>query len=176
MKINQLIVTLSLILLASIANAQEGFNFAQNQAKVWELTKQRTLAVAKAMPEANYNYSPTEGVKSFGQQMAHISNSMLSMSARFIMDKSYSGREKDASKMNKNKIIIDLENAFNSVLKDFSSLNDEVLKTTGKKHGAFPLTKWQSLLFMRDHITNHRAKAVLYLRLKNITPPRYGFN
>lgn len=173
---NKLLLTLFITLIAGITNAQEAFNFSKNQIKVWELAKQRTIEVAKSMPEAYYNYSPTEGIMSFGQQMTHISNSMLSMQARFILDQPYLGSEKDASKMSKNEIIAELENAFNSVITGFSSLNDEVLQAPGKKHGAFPLTKWQSLLFMRDHITNHRAKAVLYLRLKNITPPSYGFN
>jgi len=29
---------------------------------------------------------------------------------------------------------------------------------------------------MQDHITNHRAKTILYLHLNDITPPSYGLN
>ncbi|MCB0463294.1 MAG: DinB family protein [Flavobacteriaceae bacterium] len=164
-----------LVLVAVSVKAQD-FDFAKNQIKVWELAKQRTVEVAKAMPESKYSYSPTSDVKSFGQQIIHIANSMLSMHTRFILGENYSGREKDASTMTKQQIINDLETAFDTVINDMKTLSDAALKTTGKSHGAFPLTKWQSLLFMRDHITNHRAKTVLYLRLNNITPPRYGFN
>ena len=164
------------VVLTTISVKGQHFNFAESQVKVWELAKQRTLEVAKVMPKDKYNYSPISGVKSFGQQMSHIANSMLSMHARFIIGKSYSGKEKNASNMTKEQIIGDLEAAFDTVIRDMKALSDTALQTTGKSHGAFPLTKWQSLLFMRDHITNHRAKAVLYLRLNNITPPRYGFN
>ncbi len=171
-----LIVMLMFVFGVSISNAQQNFNFAQNQIKVWELAKQRTLDVAKAMPQDKYNYSPTSDVKSFGQQMSHIANSMLSMHTRFILKSRYSGSEKDASKLSKEAIISDIEKAFDVVIGDLKKLSDSELQQSGKTHGAFPLTKWQSLLFMRDHITNHRAKAVLYLRLNNIAPPRYGFN
>lgn len=164
------------LVLVTVSVKSQDFDFAKNQIKVWELAKQRTVEVAKAMPENKYSYSPTSNVKSFGQQMNHIANSMLSMHTRFILGKSYSGREKDASTMTKQQIISDLETAFNTIINDMKTLSDTALKATGKSHGAFSLTKWQSLLFMRDHITNHRAKTVLYLRLNNITPPRYGFN
>ncbi len=154
----------------------QNLNFAENQINVWELTKTRTIAVAKAMPADKYNYKPTEQVMSFGQQIAHISNSMLSMNARFIAGTSYSGREKNASTLSKEQLIADLEASFDKVIASLKSMNDQSLQAQGKRHGAFPLTKWQSFLFMRDHITNHRAKAVLYLRMNNITPPSYGFN
>lgn len=165
------------LLLGLIFNCYgQGLNFAENQVKVWELTKTRTIAVAQAMPAEKYNYKPNPQVMSFGQQIAHISNSMLSMNARFIAGTNYSGREKNASTQSKAQLIADLESSFDKVIASLKSMNDQSLKAQGKRHGAFPLTKWQSFLFMRDHITNHRAKAVLYLRMNNITPPAYGFN
>ena len=85
------------VVLATISVNGQDFNFAESQVKVWELAKQRTLEVAKVMPKEKYNYSPISSVKSFGQQMSHIANSMLSMHARFILGKSYSGKEKNAS-------------------------------------------------------------------------------
>ena len=169
---------LALLMIGFLANnstAQE-FNFGENQVKVWELAKSRTIAVAEAMPESKYNYKPTDQVTSFGQQMTHIANSMLSMNNRFILEKSHTGREKMAADMTKKEIIADLVLAFDEVISTLKGLSDQKLLTTGKKHGEFPLTKWQSFLFMRDHITNHRAKAVLYLRMNGVQPPRYGFN
>ncbi|MBL7472039.1 DinB family protein [Robertkochia sediminum] len=175
MKKSRLLLLITLMCVTSVA-AQQSFDFAKNQIKVWELARSRTIEVANAMPEGSYNYSPVAGVMSFGQQMTHMANSLLSMHTRFIKGARYQGREKDASKMNKQQIIQALDQAFTTVIEDMQTLSDADLKATGKMHGAFPLTKWQSLLFMRDHITNHRAKAVVYLRLNNIMPPAYGFN
>ncbi|MEC7754089.1 MULTISPECIES: DinB family protein [Roseivirga] len=170
------IIITSIMLLMSAGVQAQQFNFSQQQTKVWELAKARTLAVAKAMPEDKYSYTPTTGVKSFGQQMTHMANSLLSMNTRFILMKSYSGVEQNAATMSKQQIIDALTAAFDEVITTLNGMTDSELLTQGKSHGAFPLTKWQSFLFMRDHITNHRAKAVLYLRLNGITPPEYGFN
>lgn len=165
-----------MMLVVSISFAQQNFDFSRNQATVWELSKRITIAVAKAMPEDKYNYKPVENIKSFGDQMTHITNSMLSMNSRFILNEGYLGSEMNAAKMSKSKIIAALESAFDVVIKTLKSQSDSSLKSQGKRHGAFPISKWQSFLFMRDHITNHRAKAVLYLRLNKISPPAYGFN
>ncbi|MEH6536808.1 MAG: DinB family protein [Psychroserpens sp.] len=170
------IILFTLCLLSLNVRAQENFDFSKKQIPVWELAKENTIAVARAMPENNYKYTPVEGVKSFGQQMTHISNSLLSMHTRFILKESYIGKEKRASGMTKTQIINDLEKSFNTVLESLKSLKDSDLQSIGKSGGVFSLTKWQSLLFMGDHITNHRAKAVLYLRLNNIKPPQYGYN
>lgn len=175
MKNIYLFLLITLLCVTSMT-AQQSFDFAKNQINVWELAKSRTIEVANAMPENSYDYRPVEGVKSFGQQMTHMANSLLSMHTRFIKGARYQGSEKDASKMNKQQIIKALDEAFTTVIEDMKTLSDDDLKANGKMHGAFPLTKWQSLLFMRDHITNHRAKAVVYLRLNNISPPAYGFN
>lgn len=175
MKNIQLLLFFTLMSVTAMT-AQQSFDFAKQQIKVWELARSRTIEVADAMPESNYNYRPVEGVKSFGQQMTHMANSLLSMHTRFIKGERYQGREKDASQLSKQQIIKELDQAFTTVITAMKTLSDDELKANGKMHGAFPLTKWQSLLFMRDHITNHRAKTVLYLRLNNILPPAYGFN
>lgn len=169
-------LTYSQSFLQNGGNPKETFGFASKQAEVWALARDRTLEVAKAMPEEFYSYQPTPDVKSFGQQMAHIANSMRSMNNRFILGSRYDDFEKDASKVSKSELIEDLESAFNEVISTLVSMNDRSLQAAGKQHGAFPLTKWQSFLFMQDHVTNHRAKAVLYLRLKGIDPPDYGYN
>jgi uncharacterized damage-inducible protein DinB len=173
---NILLIAVLFTTFSASCYAQENFDFTRNQLEVWKLAKERTLDVARQMPEERYNYKPVKDVKSFGQQMTHMSNSLLSMYTRFILEENYGGREKDAALMTKAEIITELEGAFQTIIEGMANLSDADVKTTGKKHGAFPLSKWQSLLFMRDHITNHRAKAVLYLRLNHIAPPSYGFN
>ncbi|WP_420387476.1 DinB family protein [Roseivirga sp.] len=168
--------SLVLLLISYGGLKAQSFDFAQNQIAVWEMAKSRTIRVAQSMPEDLYSYKPVPEVMSFGQQMVHISNSMLSMNSRFILKKSYNGIEKNAANLSKSEIIEELTTAFDEVISLMRKLTDQQLMTEGKPHGEFPLTKWQSLLFMRDHITNHRAKAVLYLRLNGIKPPDYGFN
>ncbi len=156
-------------------NAQQN-SFAKANLPIWKNAKARTVAVAQAMPEADYNFKPVASVMSFGQQMAHIANSMRSMEMRFLKGQPWNEREPDAGNMTKAEIIDFLEKSFDAVIATIEGLSEKALSEPGKNFGTPALNKEQSMLFMFDHITNHRAKAVLYLRLKGVNPPRYGFN
>jgi uncharacterized damage-inducible protein DinB len=170
---------IKIILLLVIAtlklNAQNN-SYAKSNLKIWKNAKSITLAVANAMPEDKYNYRPTEDVKSFGQQMAHIANSMRSMEMRFLNDAGWNQSEPNANDMTKNELIKFLESSFGQVIATIDALSETDLTKAGKQFGDPALNKEQSIHFIYDHITNHRAKAVLYLRLNKINPPAYRFN
>ncbi len=172
---NKTLISLCLLCITAGLMGQKN-SFAGANLPIWQNAKTRTIAVARAMPEAQYNYKPTADVMSFGQQMAHIANSMRSMEMRFLKGQSWNQSEPDAGSMTKAQIIDLLDKSFDSVIATIGGLNEDDLTKPGKTFGNPALNKEQSMLFMFDHITNHRAKAVLYLRLKGVKPPRYGFN
>ncbi|BDD10988.1 hypothetical protein FUAX_34200 [Fulvitalea axinellae] len=166
-----------LLTATTFATAQKTpLNFSEKQTPIWELAKKRTMEVAEAMPENLYDYRPTEDVMSFREQMSHITGALLSMDTRFIRKQEYAGYGKDLNGLSKADLIKEMSKTFDQVIANLKKLDDTALTQTGKDFGGVTLTKWQSYLFMQDHITNHRAKAVLYLRLNKITPPRYGYN
>lgn len=78
--------------------------------------------------------------------------------------------------MTKNELIMFLGPSFNHVIATIEGLSETDLTKTGEQFGNPALNKEQSILFIYDHITNHRAKAALYLRLNGINPPAYRFN
>lgn len=49
--------------------------FTKMYLPVWQEAVEHCLAVARAMPEENYNFRPTEISKTFGEQMVHIAAS-----------------------------------------------------------------------------------------------------
>ena len=36
-----------------------------------------------------------------------------------------------------------------------------------------PMTRRRILMLMTDHVTHHRGQLVVYLRMKNVEPPKY---
>ena len=50
---------------------------------------------------------------------------------------------------------------------DPKQLNESV------KFFAGPMTRRQIILLMNDHLTHHRAQAIVYLRLNGVLPPKY---
>ena len=58
----------ALALAAPVFAADDGAMFAQH----WQTSKEFTLAVADAMPAADYNFKPNDEEMSFGKVMVHI--------------------------------------------------------------------------------------------------------
>ena len=52
----------------------------------WENSKNYLLEIAEAMPEANYNFKPTERQMSFKEQLLHIRQNMLWLSETYFME------------------------------------------------------------------------------------------
>jgi uncharacterized damage-inducible protein DinB len=46
-------------------------------------------------------------------------------------------------------------------------LNEQVDFISGK------MTRRRVLLLLTDHVTHHRGQLVVYLRMKNVEPPKY---
>lgn len=150
---------------------------AQNDVKSafllkWENSKNYLLEIAKAMPEANYNYKPTERQMSFQEQLLHIKENMVWLSGTYFVNANFIKSEKVTLKT-KEEIIKELENTFNNVseiikkvaLKD---LNSEVDFFAG------PKSKLQILNLLQDHATHHRGQIIVYLNFNEIKPPKFS--
>jgi len=157
-------------------------DFADSFSKVLLHAKEYTLEVAEAMPEDGYTFRPTDSVRSFGEQMAHIG-----MSSKFILNTFIKGEKTDfdpaASEklekelgMSKTEVVKLLNEAFDDVIEKLKSMNNESLDNTfvlffDPSNPEF--TKKQGFLFIRDHITHHRGQAIVSLRMKGEKAPSY---
>lgn len=157
-------------------------DFADSFSKVLLHAKEYTLEVAEAMPEDGYTFRPTDSVRSFGEQMAHIG-----MSSKFILNTFIKGEKTDfdpaASEklekelgMSKTEVVKLLNEAFDNVIEMLKSMDNESLDSTfvlflDPSNPEF--TKKQAFLFIRDHVTHHRGQAIVSLRMKGEKAPSY---
>lgn len=148
--------------------------FAKNFGPKWERAKAYTLAVAEAMPEDAYNYRPTDDVFTFGEQMTHVIGNMRWICSSKVLeqpsdfDRSY-WIEQSAAR-SKAEILAELAATFDYVHEALMTCTDAQLQATV----AFRGQRQRKDLFhvMRNHATHHRGQAVVYLRMKGITPPQ----
>ncbi len=137
----------------------------------WENSKNYLLEIAEAMPEANYNFKPTERQMSFEKQLLHIRQNMLWLSETYFM-KEGKKSEKIEPKTKK-EIISHLTASFNSVSEIIKTISTEDL-TVPVDFFAGPKSKLQILNLLQDHVTHHRGQLIVYLNLNNIEPPKYS--
>lgn len=178
----------SLIFLAAISLAFVKFDrpdaadFNKSFAETLKNAKAYTLEVAEKMPAEDYTFRPHDSVRTFGEQLAHIGMSTQFLHSMFIKGEQMEFDPAEAAKMekevgaSKEAVIQHINQSFDDAIATLEAMSsDDLAKTFVVPFipGEPELTKEQGYLFIRDHITHHRAQAVTYLRIQGHVPPQY---
>jgi len=158
------------------AQAQEipKTDFTKMYLPVWLEAKEHCLQVAEAMPEELYTYRPTELSMTFAQQMVHIAYTIELLTKRYVQGMEVKPNAPDASKMTKKEIIALLNKGFDYTTDVIYRVGQAKLDETCKMyHSGNIVSRAFAFFYVQDHMTNHRAKSNLYLRMNDIEPPAY---
>ena len=126
----------------------------------FQRAKAYTLAVSNAMPEENYSFKPVPEVWNFADLINHISYGIQWWQANYILGEELEW-EPQVMNNDKKQVIKNLNTVFNEF--------EEVCQNISFSNNA-EIMGFHSTL---DHVTHHRAQAVVYLRCKGIVPPEY---
>lgn len=174
-KSSQFFTLLSLLFVSSSISAQ--FTPAQMVAE-WKRAKLYTKAYLDAMPEDGYGFKPTSGIRSFAQQMLHLSD-VNYFFATLASDKpnpvgetaaAHNVNEKNVSptKEATRKVVMD---SYDWVISTLQNMTPDQLRTTTKLFGEYDITKSGIFGKAFEHQTHTRGQTTIYLRLKGVTPP-----
>lgn len=172
MKKLKLITTLFfLVMLVGKAKAQ---STSADLVKDWERAKGYTKEYLDAMPEASYSLKPTPQMRSFAEQMLHLSDANYGFASPATGEKSpigmgelEKGTDKSKATVTKNVLA-----SYDFVIDGIKKLSSEQMKTQIKLFGRFDLTREQALSKAFEHQTHHRGQATVYIRLAGGTPPQ----
>ncbi len=171
MKVKQL-TTLCLALCITIfAQAQTSVS---DIVKEWERAKAYTREYLDSMPESGYALKPTPEMRSFAEQMLHLTDANYGLVAAATGSKSPIGQgesEKtaDKSKANVTKLVMA---GYDFVIGNINKMTPAQLGETIKLFGRFDLTKGTALAKGFEHQTHHRGQTTVYLRLAGAKPPQ----
>jgi len=167
------ILAAALALVAPVFAADEGAMFAKH----WQTSKEFTLAVADAMPAADYNFKPNEAEMSFGKLMAHIAMVNNRTFATVSGVKAPETPAKIAAAYQDPKGVFDKDSTIQFLRDSFDFCTKALAEITAEKLDALtaPLSGRERLWACFTHTAHHRAQAEVYLRMKNIKPPDYRF-
>lgn len=145
----------------------------------WVNASAYTLEVAAAMPADQYDYRPTEDQMSFGAQLLHLTGNMVWIANSFL---GHEDIELDAAALrktlraadatDKEQVIALTQQGLTYVQAALDQLDPTSLEDV-QDFFAGPLTRRHLLILLNDHLTHHRAQAIVYLRLRGVEPPRY---
>jgi uncharacterized damage-inducible protein DinB len=156
---------------AVFAQAQSSVN---DMVKEWERAKAYTREYLDAMPEAGYALKPTPEMRSFADQMLHLTDANYAFVAAASGEKSPVGQgesEKatDKSKANVTKLVLA---GYDFVIDNIKKVSAAQMKENVKLFGRFEMTKEAALAKCFEHQTHHRGQTTVYIRLAGATPPQ----
>jgi uncharacterized damage-inducible protein DinB len=135
-------------------------------------SREFTVKVAEAMPEADYSFKLTAPQMSFAEQMVHLSQGFDYFLSSFTGEKPNPPKPKSLAKAD---VIAFQKAAFDRTIERVSAITPEQIKKDSYKGEGGQVSGFEILLGLMDHTTHHRASAEMYLRAKGITPPEYQF-
>ncbi|HEX9512448.1 MAG TPA: DinB family protein [Puia sp.] len=157
------------------AQALKAEDMKAQMVKDWERAKAYTIDYLNAMPADKYSFKAVDSIRSFAQQMLHLSQGNI-----FLMSKATDQKPLAF-------VMSDLEHSSAAQQKDsvmyyvtasYDYCIDAVKSTDVNKWGekkkleTFEATCWALMMKTFEHQTHHRGQATIYIRLQGIRPPQ----
>jgi len=152
------------------------YNFVEGHAPVWNEAIAQVLELAESMPEDSYSFTPHDSVRTFAQQLLHIGGASIVIANLFLKDIQPEGPPQDPEvDMSKEEIIALVKQNLEETWDIMKSMSDEQLDEEVKSFAGNAMTRREGLMFVHDHLTNHKGKANLYVRISGNEPPAYRY-
>lgn len=142
--------------------------------KEWERAKAYTKEYLDAMPESGYALKPTPEMRSFAEQMLHLTDANYGFAAAVTGEKAPVGfgeseKVADKSKANVSKLVLA---GYDYVIASIKKVSPSQLKENIKLFNQFEMTKGAAFAKLFEHQTHHRGQTTVYIRLAKATPPQ----
>lgn len=142
--------------------------------KEWERAKAYTKEYLDVMPETGYTLKPTTDMRSFAEQMLHLTDGNYGFLSSVTGEKSPVGlgqseKVADKSKANVTKLVMD---GYDFVINGIKKMTPEQLKESVKIFGRFDMSKETAIEKCFEHQTHHRGQTTVYIRLAGAKPPQ----
>ena len=136
---------------------------------IYDGIKMILLRAAEKMPEEDYNFKPTDAVKSYGQILGHIADAQY-LFGSLVLGEKIPAPQIEKSKITKKELIAALKDAFDYCDKAYTAMTEESAIQTVKLFGQ-DTPKFSVLQVNGTHTISHYGNLVTYMRMKNIVPP-----
>ena len=141
--------------------------------KDWERAKAYTAEYLATMPADKYTAKPLEGIRSFAEQMLHLAQGSIGLSANgtgkarifagYNMEKSTTAQTKDS-------VSYYVNASYDFAIEGIKAMDANKLGELVKR-GNFNESRLSWIMKGFEHQTHHRGQCTIYIRLQGVTPP-----
>lgn len=154
------------------------YSIAEEHVKVWDVAIDQVVELIDSMPSEHLNFSPDDTIRTFAEQIVHIGISSQLITNLFLKDipRPENIEEVNAAEMTKEELKAFAREHLGKVRETIASMSDEeLLNEKVTSYMNHKMTRLEGMIFAHDHLTNHKAKANLYIRLVGARPPHYAY-
>lgn len=142
--------------------------------KDWERAKTYTKEYLDAMPAASFGLKPTPEMRTFAQQMLHLTDANYGFASAATgvaspIGMGESEKSADQSKENVTKLVLA---GYDFVINSVKTMTPAQLEEATKLFGQFDMSRETALRKCFEHQTHHRGQTTVYMRLAGATPPQ----
>ena len=159
--------------LCSESHAQSLEDIKMQMIKNWERAKSYTVDYLNTMPADKYSFKAVDSIRSFAQQMLHLSkgNCFLMSNATDQKPPSFfqSDLEHSPTAQTKDSVMYYVTTSYDYCINAVK--NFDVKKWFEKKKNMNEETRFALMNKTFEHQTHHRGQTTIYIRLQGIKPP-----
>ena len=164
----------TLFILLGISTFTQAQTSIDEIVKDWERAKAYTKEYLDAMPAKSYGLKPTAEMRSFAQQMLHLTDANYGFASAATGVASPIGigeseKSADQSKENVTKLVLA---GYDFVINSVKTMTPAQLEEATKLFGQFDMSRETALSKCFEHQTHHRGQTTVYIRLAGATPPQ----
>jgi uncharacterized damage-inducible protein DinB len=158
------------LLAPTVALAQDNPNpLSTFNRTTYGAVKNILLHSSEKMPEENYNFKPTDAVRSYGQIVGHLTDAQYMFCSIELGEKN-PDLKIEQTKSSKVDLIAALKGAFGYCDKAYESMTEASAPQMAKFFGN-DMPKLGVLTASNMHDLEHYGNLVTYMRPKNVVPP-----
>ena len=138
-----------------------------------EGTLDNLIALAEAFPADLYNWSPTEEIRSFSEQLVHAgaASYFFASMVGIEMPEGLDLQNAEANVTSKEDVVAFLQAAKDHVLPAIGDVSDEALAAGVEWFDGSTQTGLRVMLVFARHCAEHLGQLITYARLNGVTPP-----
>ncbi len=164
----------TLCLLIGISTFVQAQSSIDEMVKDWERAKVFTKEYLDAMPAEGYALKPTPEMRSFAQQVLHLTdgNYGFASAATGVASPVGMGESEKSTNQSKENVTKLVMAGYDFVINNIKTMTPEKLGEATQLFGRFDMTKGKALEKCFEHQTHHRGQATVYIRMAGATPPQ----
>ena len=155
-------------------HAQSLEDIKMQMVKDWERAKAYTVDYLNTMPEDKYLFKPVDSIRSFAQQMLHLSQANAFLMSNATDQKPPSlgqaDLEQSVTAQKKDSVMYYVTTSYDFCINAVKNFD---VKKWGEKKKIFAFEETRFALMNKtfEHQTHHRGQTTIYIRLQGIKPP-----